>query len=122
MKEVDPNLPVDKIAALVVSKSNHQSSDFKLNQRISSMTPLPMVPWFGPRKDDMTGRKCGRYTVVGCALYRPNDTKKNSVRWVVRCTCGRYEMIATRTVKKNHPKLMCVECGKVNRLKEMASN
>lgn len=109
---IDPNLPIDKIAALVVSRSADKGVDHKQTQLISSMTPLPIGPFTGPRKDDLTGRKSGRFTVIGPALWKPKNhlTSTNSQRWVVRCSCGRYQMLTTKAVKKNSPQTACVEC------------
>lgn len=115
MKEVDPNLPVNKLAALAVSKSNHQARDYYPASNITSMTPLPTIRWFGPPKDDLTGRKSGRFTVIGCALFRAGG-KSNATRWVVKCKCGRYQMLTSKAVKKNSPQNACVECRRnINR-------
>ena len=110
MKEIDPYLPINKIAALVVSRST-ESSEFRCGDHISSLTPLPTERFQGLKEHDLTGYKCGRFTVIGCALWRPSGYKKysNSVRWVVRCKCGRYQMMKTKSVKKNHPSTACVE-------------
>ena len=114
---IDPNLPVDKIAALVVSKSSEPTQTFTRNHKITSMVPLPMQQFWGPRKDDLTGLKCGRFTVIGCSLYRAPG-KVNTVRWVVRCSCGRYQLLTSKAVKKNHPDTMCVECIRFKRKKD----
>lgn len=120
MKDIDPNLPVNKTAALVVSKSNEHGVDFSGSHRISSMTPLPTTQFWGLKEHDLTGKKSGRFIVIGCSLWRPNNWKKstNSVRWVVRCGCGRYEILTTKAVKKNHPDTMCVECIRFRRKKD----
>jgi hypothetical protein len=104
-------IPIDNTARIVVSDNRDQEREFRCGDVICSMVPLPMAPFVGPRKDDLTGRKCGRFTVIGCALYRAPG-RNNTVRWVVKCHCGRYQLLTSKSVKKNHPSTMCVECQK----------
>jgi hypothetical protein len=116
---IDPNLPVDKTAAIVVSKSDEHGIEFRCGHNISSMTRLPTRSWPNKKEDDLTGRTSGRFTVIGYALWKPKNwrTSSNSVRWVVRCTCGRYQMLTTKAVKNNSPYNMCEECYRINNLK-----
>jgi len=116
MREIDPHNPIDKIAARVVSKVNHIQTEFNPGDKIFSMSPLPTRQFTGPKKDDLSGTKCGRYTVIGCATFMPRNHFKqsNSVRWVVKCACGRYGMLTTKGVKKNSPYTMCTECKKTS--------
>jgi hypothetical protein len=110
--KIDPNLPIDKIAALVVSKPKELTRDFRHSHMVSSLSPLPITSFLGPKEHDLTGRKCGRLTVIGNALFKPKNwrTDKNSVRWVVRCSCGRYEHRTTKTIKKADPISCCNQC------------
>lgn len=114
MKEIDPHLPVDKIAAFVVAKSFDQGVDFKCGNKITSMIPLPTKMWHGRPCDDLTGRKCGSFVVVGCSTFMPKNyrVQTNNTRWVVKCKCGRYQILTTKAVKKNHPQTACVECSR----------
>ena len=113
MSEIDPNLPVDKSAALVVSKSKDHGSDFEKQNKITSMVPLPTMLWpYGP-DHDLTGRRCGRFTVIGYSVWRPKSHQPNNTRWVVRCACGRYQIMTTKAIKKAHPENACVECYKL---------
>lgn len=118
MENINPHLPIDKTASLVVSESMEQGTEFKCGNIISSMSPLPTTNWPNPKKDDLTGRVTGRFTVIGFALWKPNNWKTscNSARWVVRCACGRYQMLTTRAVKKDNPYNMCVDCRKNKRM------
>lgn len=111
MREIDPNLPVDRIAARVVSKVSDIGRSFRNTDTITSMSPLPTMQWPYAKSDDLTGRKCGRFTVIGYALWRPKTHQKNNVRWVVRCVCGRYQMLTTKAVKNNNINSACVECN-----------
>jgi len=121
MKEIDPHLPIDSTAAFVVSKNPNFNTDFKTGNHIASMVPLPTRQFPGLRSHDLTGLKVGRFTVVGCALFKPNNWRKqrsNTVRWVARCTCGRYQMFTTKAMKRNNPDLRCVECYKTHTMRE----
>lgn len=128
MKEIDPHLPIDKIAALVVSNSYDKGFDFECGDKITSMSPLPTCQFSGVKEHDLTGRTFGYFTVIGCAVYRPKNhltNRKNTVRWVCKCRCGRYQMFSSKTVKKNGPQfndgykfqIACVECEKTHRLR-----
>lgn len=111
---IDPNLPIDKIAALVVHKPKEQTRDFRrIEGYISSMSPLPLGVFNGIKEHDLTGVKYGRLTVIGFALFRPNNwkTSTNSARWVVKCSCGRYEIRTTKSIKKAYTQsARCREC------------
>ena len=109
---INPFLPINKTATLVVSQNNDVGREFKVGSKIVSLAPLPTQQWpFNP-KDNLKGHKVGRFTVIGYAFWRPNNykTPANSVRWVVKCTCGRYQIMTTKGVKNANPKLACVEC------------
>jgi hypothetical protein len=125
MKEIDPHLPVDKTAAYVVSKSNELNSEFNPGNRITSMSPLPTTYFTGKKRDDLTGVKSGRFIVIGCALWRQrnHETQNNTTRWVAKCTCGRFQMFQSKTIKKNvgNMKFACVECEKTMSLARKAS-
>ncbi len=124
MREIDPHLPVDKTAAFVVSKSNEQGLDYKCGNKIYSMMPLPTRQFPGLRHHNLTGQKCGSFIVIGCALWVPANylrNRSNTIRWVVKCKCGRYGMLTTRAVKKNHPNTQCDECAKVASFKNRNS-
>lgn len=124
MSEIDPSNPVDKIAAMVVSKVNHSVVRFNPGHQVYSMTPLPIRQFPGFKQHDLTGRKSGRYTVIGCAIFVPKNhlTSTNNIRWVVKCSCGRYGHLTTKGVKNNSPNTMCSECSKTNHLRFRASS
>lgn len=122
--EIDPHLPINKLAARVVSKSSEHGPEFKCGDKIVSSTKLPTKMWHGRKQDDLTGRKSGDFTVIGCALWMPKNhaTSTNNTRWVVRCRCGNYEMMTTKAVKKNSPHNSCTGCRKMKAIKLRASN
>ncbi len=113
MEEIDPHLPIDKIAAYVVSNNNDAGHVFKCGSKVTSMKRLPTIQFVGPKQHDLTGRKCGRFTVIGCSLIKPGIKGQNKrTRWVVRCSCGRYQILSSKAVKKNSDQSMCVECAR----------
>lgn len=106
------DIPIDKMAAIVVSRNKDDQRYFKRQHKISSTSKLPTKMWHGLIEYDLTGRKFGRFTVVG-----PLATMKkylDGCRWVVKCTCGRYEVRRTKTIKKGGQLNMCSECGRTN--------
>lgn len=107
--------PVNKQTAIVVYPSTHKGHDFPPSQRVTSLTPLPTTYFTGPKEHDLTGRRCGRFIVIGFSLWRSKD-KHNASRWVCRCSCGRYELLTTKTVKSAREENRCVECRKLRRL------
>lgn len=126
MDKVNPNLPVNKLALGVVIRSEHHGPDFTPNDIICSMAPLPTKQFPGPPKHDLTGRKVGRFTVIGCAVYKRGKHLKPGkqdpgTRWVVRCKCGRYQMLSSKSVKMFHEFAACVECQKTRNLSHITT-
>lgn len=64
--------------------------------------PLRTVP---RDKDDFTGTSFGQFTVIGLYAH-------SSSQWVVRCSCGSYEIRRTRRVKRRNPNDCCDKCWK----------
>lgn len=58
-------------------------------------------------KEDLTGRAFGRLTVI---RYHKTH-KKDGSRWLVRCTCGDYELRRSRTIRDAAEDAMCAACG-----------
>jgi len=122
MRNIDPNNPVNKLAAFVVSESKERPPEVNLGAAmVMSETPLPMRQFSGRKQDNLTGRKCGDFTVIGCAVFL-SKAPENNTRWVVKCKCGMYCHLSTRAVKKNHPSNACPRCRqnrhRIWRLKE----
>lgn len=88
--------PVNKTAATVISTGTHFIPQKKIQTNDSDL-PLAIRPltkselW---HKDfrDLTGRRVGRFTVLGASLDFPKH-------WVVRCACGRYSTRRSRAIK-----------------------
>jgi hypothetical protein len=68
----------------------------------------PMPPGFqhwkaqprmrAPIFPDMTGKKFGRFTVLG-VLDDDGHTKNRGTRWVVKCGCGDFEAKSTKAIR-----------------------
>ncbi len=121
MKEIDPNLPVNKKAKFVVSKSKDQWCKFNYGSMLASPIPLPTTTLkaIGSKRIDLTGRKKGRLTVVGLSASFRGVSRKG-LRWVVRCSCGMYEIRTEKTIKKGSDKDMCQRCNDVRYLKRLS--
>lgn len=70
---------------------------------------------------DLTGHVWGRLTVIGLADLpdRKKSDKSRKAAWVVRCTCGTYEMRTARALRdpKYLSRAMCSECDYVSEMK-----
>lgn len=102
------NKPANKTAAAVLSQSGeHYDPDCVMNE-FHSETPLPIEDFIGPEKDNLTGRKVGRMTVIG---FLRKETVKRSGLWLVRCTCGHYETRRSHSIKnERNTNDMCRNC------------
>ncbi len=81
MDKILTSVPINKTAAVVLSKGEH----FTPNKRIANLDselPIP-VKKIPKEAQNILGHKNGRLTVIGFA-------KDFNGRWVVRCDCGRY--------------------------------
>lgn len=115
---IDPHLPINKTAAFVVSDSPEKGVDVNYGDQVVSLTPLPTTQFTGLKEHDLTGNKCGRFTVIGCAVHRAPG-RNNTIRWVVRCSCGRYQIMTSKSVKrhKDNQEMACVHCQQTRHLK-----
>ncbi|MHB9879117.1 hypothetical protein ACSMXM_05585 [Pacificimonas sp. ICDLI1SI03] len=64
---------------------------------------------------DLTGKKVGRFTVVGfLGKKTPNAAYS---RWLVRCTCGDYEALSSRAIKRGvNPDECCELCNQIKQM------
>ena len=64
MHEIDPHLPINKIAALVVSRDNSSKRECSRHHKITSSLPI-IYDEFGSNKIHLKGKKFGRLTILG---------------------------------------------------------
>lgn len=118
MDEIASRAPVDKTAALVVSKGFTYVPNIKNNQRHWEICPPDIKRELPPgmlKKDFLVGCKFGRFVVVG--LY----TKKNRryALWVCRCACGHYETRTAKAIRnESNAEDSCEFCKHLNHLKQ----
>jgi hypothetical protein len=112
--------PVNATAAKVASRSGVQWSpekDLDKPWQVRSDAPLPTRPFRGPPENDMTGDRKGRLTIIGQSHTARCSNGKGSA-WVVRCTCGYYEIRRIQTWKKLPPeRAMCTHCDYLEEMK-----
>ena len=91
--------PVNRTAALVVSAGVQYAPNTKGNGH-DSENPIPTRPVSRYELSaesfvDLTGWRIGRLTVVGIA----DLVGGKSMKWVVRCDCGRYSTRKAKAIK-----------------------
>ncbi|TCV66298.1 hypothetical protein [Neorhizobium sp. S3-V5DH] len=122
---VAPLMPFDKTASMVTGKGEHFEWSPSNLQKVHSTDPIRTR---APNRDelqkpsftDLTGKKIGRFTVLGIAA---DVVTTNGQNWVVRCVCGAYETRKSRFIKKcvagdnpGEQEPMCDACGYTRRL------
>ena len=130
MKEIDPHRPVNRLAGQVVGNSNAQPVLPKeTNHIVSQFTPMPTKKYHGNQLYDLTGLKADRFFILG--LFKDQvKIKGKSYLWVVRCSCGRYELRRSSSLKKRingghlgvppvKHELCCYACQKTRYLKNI---
>lgn len=106
---IAPLAPVNKTASLVtsVSKDNFEFSNNGARKTFD-VQPKLTTDLRKYKLLDLRGYKYGRMTVIG--LADEQNLKKNS-RWVVRCSCGRYEHRKARAIRNpENARDCCVQC------------
>lgn len=127
-EEIIQRDPVDRMAALVTSRApescrwsfekSQQQMRFTEQLRTALARPQP------PRDvKDRRGFKFGRLTVVAYSHDGRQHKAKGAVKshgrrrfWVVRCSCGNFEMRSLESIQRASPESMCEECNRVRNL------
>lgn len=119
---------INKQTAVVVSKSNEVVTEFRSTHNISSLSPLPIIS--APKNNNLTGIKFGRFIVIGLYPNQPNIKKisQKGLRWVVKCSCGRYETRFSKVIKNYYKNMesgvpdygLCQQCRMTNVLMDTA--
>ncbi len=120
-KIVDNRNPVNKQAAIVVSKNNDAQRIASTHHKITSSKPIPFIPFHG-KWAYLTNKQYGRLTLLGLFIYATKSRKRyRGVRCVCKCSCGRYEVRNIKNIIKDgafEDALMCHECYLNYKLKE----
>lgn len=112
--------PVNATTAKVVSRGIDWVPDkVKRAKQWQERTdaPLPTREFIGPQDQDITGKRYGRLTVVGNSAERSRNDR--GAAWVVRCTCGYYEIRRTKTLNEQAGRSaqMCSHCDILEAIK-----
>ena len=104
MKDIVGRVPVNKQAAIVTSKG-YQYDPTKIIDQDHWDSPPPTKP-VKHNQPDLTGIRFGKLAVVG--VY---EKTRRGTKWVVRCSCGRYESRYSKAIKKSSNRNdMCCLC------------
>jgi hypothetical protein len=95
--------PANVTAAQVVGRGEHWTPANPMPPDLLHWdAPPPMKPFVGnpvfPDDVDMTGKKFGRFTVVG--FLADSGGRNRGGRWVVRCACGDYEAKSAKAIRQ----------------------
>lgn len=105
--------PLNTTAAVVRDGLGEHWDPEVTDGRMHSATPIATQP-VAPGVEDLTGLVVDRLTVIGF-----HEKRKAAGRmWVVRCTCGAYEVRRGRllTAERSSPQHAPLECFKCERL------
>jgi hypothetical protein len=113
--------PIDTQARIV---SSPQKPEYQYETPIKNhwKTPPPMIPWKARTREGNRvniGDVYGRFTVVGAWGLIGNGERKR-MRYVVRCSCGDYELRTAQDMRTNknraHNLNACFNCMRLNNL------
>lgn len=102
--------PIDRTAALVISKGvRHQSTKKIVNphwEQCPACKPPPAL--------NLAGMKFGRFTVIGMLARAKGLSLKQPAKWVVRCACGDYETRSAKSIRNpRNANDCCYKCREV---------
>lgn len=109
--------PIDRLAALQTSKGVHWEPRVHLNphgRRYDAPPPFAPHPVGIATFEDLSGRRCGRFTVAG---YLGKLNPKKKALWLCRCACGNYETRDAKAIKAANPEDACEHCRYLERMK-----
>src|SRR5688572_5807614 len=106
--------PVNLTAVRILKGGEHYQHNGQVGANYHFETCPPLVD---PKRlrlstPNLTGRRFGRFEVVGMAATIPG-TRNTGGRWVVRCSCGDYEVRTAKAIKNlSNGNDMCHICRK----------
>lgn len=120
------SVPLNSTAGRVMSRGEHWEPEGKIPPGLKHWkSPPPMKPFDGSIAHtaaiDLTGKKFGRFTVLGLCC----EGAKDGARWVLRCVCGDFEARSAKTIKaaiaglapENSLSFQCYYCYSWNAVK-----
>jgi hypothetical protein len=113
--DIHARVPVDRVAARVVMFKGETFTPDKKIVTNDSETPIAIRKTLyrsDPNFEDLTGRRFGRFVVIGLA----RDLKG---KWVVRCVCSRYSTRCKKAIlNKENAQDRCEHCRHLAFLKK----
>jgi len=111
------NAPINKTAKVVMQEGEHYIKD-NLPQVLTSDEPIQTIQYKGSLKSNFTGKRFGKFVVVGFYgdRVRANGERRYG-RWVVRCSCGRYEVRSSKTIRIGNEHGCCQYCFELESIK-----
>ena len=104
---------VNRTAGMVVKKGIHYDERTRQENYYISKIPLPIIPFIGHKEHDLTGNKYYRLRVIG---YIGKGSRTG--RWLVRCTCGNYEVRLAKVLKRKEEEYgKCSHCQDLDYIK-----
>lgn len=111
-------IPVNRVAVRVTRDRFHIHYEPNVGRESHPHwdAPPPMKKIIPHGMQNLVGTVFGRFTVLG--VYAGTKGHWTAGRWIVRCTCGRYEIRGTKAIKsiKNNWD-RCIECQHLTKLK-----
>ena len=92
------SVPLNRSAAQVVARGEHWVPENPLPPGMQHWKSPPPMWVFQPMagQSDLTGKKFGKFTVVG--VLGVDGGKNRGLRWVCRCQCGDYEARSSKAI------------------------
>jgi hypothetical protein len=103
LERIATSIPLNKTAGLVTSKGVHWTPDRKpanaLIRASADLLPVNNSPKISATAifRELVGNTFGRWKVIGYAATQAPNKKS---RWVVKCSCGRYEHRHAKTIRR----------------------
>jgi hypothetical protein len=121
VENIVSRIPVDKTARLVTGEGVSYEPDCQLKQNLHNKNIIAVDKERTKRSPHklLVGTKKGRLTVLGIMLT--GNRKKKAV-WVVRCSCGSYEVRKLKTLNKSKQDDSCLECKNLDYLKRRSKH
>lgn len=124
-EKIYTSVPIDSTARRVTSEAPNDElkGSYKHNEYMSLVRPPILKSTFSKKEHDLTGKKFGKFTVIGLFIYQ-NPKKKS--KWVVQCKCGYYTsrvgVSIRRAIENKETDHECRNCQYVSNLSKPRLN